>query len=285
MAKSKSRKPAAKRPASKPKPKPAAPRRPSTPAPSRAATQINVKEIKGRYDRTIRSPKRELKGLRKEIAQVNQQVYNLNRKIKQAPSKYYAAKLRKQKRELEEFLKPHVDSLKAQRTDFVQLEKGYERLRKEKQSVRNKLTALEKKITQAEETKNWKELEKLTYQKINLEGQIDNISGLLGAKIDKENITGYEPEEEADKAGYSEDPNNPYTIWQAIAKFEEDRASKKWDYFVINGKRISAENEILLATEAADFWSSLKVAGTGTPYVLRYFKLEKKTVKYTSFKP
>lgn len=283
MAKSKPKKSAARKPAGKPKS--AATRRPSAPAPSKAATRINVKEIQGKYDRTIKSPKRELKGLRKEIAQLNQPLYNLNRKIKEAPSKYYAAKYRKQKRELEEFLKPHVDSLKAQRKDFVSLEKGYDNLRKEKQSIRSKLTALDKKITKAEETKNWKELEKLTYQKINLEGQIDNISGLLGATIDKPDVTGYEIEKEADKAGYKEDPANPYTIWQAIRQLEIDRESGKWDYFVINGKRISAENEITLAIEAADFWSSLKVAGAGTPYVLRYLNVPKKTVKYVAYKP
>ncbi len=244
-----------------------------------------VKAIQEKYGTGIpKHIKKELGSVRKEIRQAKQPLYTLNRKIREAPTPYYVKKYRKQRRELEAQLNPKIADLAAKREDYKILQKATATIREEQKANKRKLKSLEKKVTKADEEKDYVNLKALTYQLLKLQGIIDTMDATLGKEIKKIESEAYEPDEEEDERGYLEDPANPYTIWQAIHQLDDDLKNKGWKYFIINGKRFAADNIISISAEASRFWLIIKQPKTSTPQVLRYFNLEKSTVRYIPYK-
>ena len=254
------------------------------PVPITAAIN-QVKEIKSRYAESLpKRPQKALEGIRREIRQTKYPIYNLNRKIKYAPSRYYAGKFQKQKMELEAQLAARLNDLAAKREDFKTLVKDYEIIRKQKIADQRKVKRREKQQYKADENQDYKEFERLAFEILKLKGNIDAASDLLGIPITKIDTSDYIPSEETDEKGYLEDPANPYTVWMAIAKLKEDQKSGFWDYYIINGKRFASDNYVMIDFEAAKFWGSLKKTRTNTPEVDRFFNKKSKTVRYIPHK-
>lgn len=273
----------------KKKAKPAGRAKPAPPTASPANQKDShvavVKAIRDKYqDNVPKRPGQAADKVRREIRQARQPIYSLNRKIKEAPTRYYKAKYRKEKRALEAQLQPQLSALIERREDFKTLARNYEAIRKEKTAIRRQLKRINTALTKADEEGNYKELERLTYQVLKLEGNIDALSKQLGLEIKTTPVEDYQPSDEEDEAGYLEDPANPYTIWQAIAQLDKDEESGNFKYFIINGKRLSAESVINITLESSKFWRSLKKPQTDTPRVNRSFNLTRETVKYTAFK-
>lgn len=264
-------------------PRKAAPAGSRKPAPQMSWTNT-VNEITAKYKETI--PKNIDKGLgavRKELRQARQPIYALNRKIKNAPSKHYKTKYRKEKAALEATLIPRLTDLSERREDFKTLQRAQDAIRVEKATTRRELKRLKKQLTKADEELDYQAQQKLVPQIIKLQGNIDAMDAALGIAIQRTDTTGYQPSEEEDRRGYIEDPNNPYTIWQAMKQLDEDLKNAVWKHFVINGKYFSSDSQISILQEASSFWLTLKKPRTDTPKVNRYVHLQKFTVKYVPF--
>lgn len=267
-----------------PAPKRAAPAGSRKPAPQMSWTNT-INEITAKYKETI--PKNIDKGLgavRKELRQARQPLYALNKKIKNAPSKYYRGKYRKERAALEAQLAPRLTNLSDRREDFKTLQKAQDAIRVEKASTRRELTRLKRKLSKADEELDYQAQQKLVPLIIKLQGNIDAMDAALGREILRTDTAGYLPSEEEDKSGYIEDPNNPYTIWQAMKQLDEDLKNPLWKHFVINGKHFSADSVISIRQEATTFWLILKKPRTDTPKVNRFVHLQKLTVKYVPYK-
>lgn len=286
-AKSKSKPAATKKPQQK---KVSSKRTESTPAakptPSRLSYTSQVKSITQKYSEEG-IPKRvdiALKGIRKEIKAIMAPVYKLHSKIRDTTSRRQKAEYKKELALYEELLAPYIADLKEHRDDYKTLTKAKAIIRDQEKVAKRDLKKLEKKLKEADETKNYKELEKLTYEIVKLQGTIDAMGAALGKPIKMTDVEDYEPDLEEDEAGYIEDPNNPYTIWQAIKQLEEDQASGQFLWFIIDGARYSHKNVISIAVAASEFWLTLKKPKTDTPRVNRYVNLTTKSVKYKSYK-
>jgi len=267
-----------------PAPKRAAPAGSRKPAPQMSWTNT-INEITTKYKDTI--PKNIDKGLgavRKELRQARQPIYALNRKIKNAPSKYYKGKYRKERAALEAQLAPRLTSLSDRRDDFKTLQKAQDAIRIEKAITRKALTRLKKELNKADEELDYQAQQRLVPQIIKLQGNIDAMDAALGKEILRTDTAGYLPSEEEGKRGYIEDPQNPYTIWQAMKQLDEDLKNPVWKHFVINGMHFSSDSVISIRQEATSFWLILKKPRTDTPKVNRYVHLTKFTVKYVPYK-
>ena len=244
----------------------------------------NLKNIQEKYNYGIKRPAKELQSIKKELQKERRPIYYLNAKLRDAETRYQKGKIKKQINQLTQQSQGKINALVEKRQDIKQLKKYSSILHNTQQSSNRAIQRYDKLIAKAEENTDWKEVERLTYQKIKKMQEVDDIKSALGKKFAKIDVSGYESRDDSDRSGYLEDPANPYPIWQAIEQFNRDLYSGTWDFIIVNGKRISTKNPILLSAEASQFWISVKgVTGTRTPYVLRFYNLKKKTVKYTSY--
>ena len=230
-------------------------------------------KIKKQYPgRVPKKAQRELEALKKETQRIKRPLYNLN------------TKFNKERKELEAKITPQLAPLIGKREDYRSLVKAYDTIREQKKAAQRKLKTAKKQLAKADEEQDYEALEKLTYQVLRLEGDIDKFNDILGQEITRTEVEGYEPEEEETEKGWNEDPANPYTIWDAIKKLDQDLRSEQWEYFILNGKRFAKASIISIHIEASQFWLSLKKPKTDTPRVNRYYNLLTKTIKYIEFK-
>lgn len=242
-----------------------------------------VHNIQIKYDKPIKRPKAALEKISSELKDLRTPLYKLRSKFKKETSKTKADKLRKEIRKLEKAIDTPVDNLVTKRNEVKYLAKQFELVRKLKAQKRGKLKAIDKAIDKAEEDKDYKEMERLSFQKMKELGEIDNLNELLGMPVLKQEVDKYEVEEDMVK-GFLEDDSNPIPVWVAAkVNFPDDRASGSFDWFIINGEKIPLTNIGWLLIEASTFWLTVKANGGKSPYVLRYYNLEKRIVKYVPY--
>ena len=244
-----------------------------------------IRSIQERYTAPIKRPKKELTKIKSELKSIRQPLYNLQAQLKRTTSKIKARAINKEIKKYNKAIDKPLDNLIQKRKDVKYLDKKFEFVRKEKVRLRSQITRYDKLIDKATENKDYKEAQRLTFQKIKELGGIDTLNAMLGMPVPKQDVSGYKADEDKDKKGFMEDPANPYTIWEAIEKLNEDTNSDYWKYIIINGNKYSIKNDIIqIVSEASSFWISVKQVKTKTPYVLRFINTGKKIVRYEPFK-
>lgn len=240
--------------------------------------QKNVKPVKVPSSRSI---KKEIASVKKELNKIRRPIYALNKKIKQAPSKYYERKFKKEKQAYLDKVQSDISSLVSKRTEASQKLKNYNKYLSEKSEIKRELSKIKRQKIKADESTDWKQLEKLSYKELKLLQQIDKINESLGAKLNKTDVEAFDVSDyEDDPSGYVIDENSPYAIWEAVKQFHIDLENPNWKYIVINGTRYSTKNKIELIAEASTFWIDTKTQIGGTPFVNRFTNEKKKSVKY-----
>ncbi len=239
----------------------------------------NKKQPPAKKKRAI-SPARELKKVRGDISKARAPIYRLNSKIRNAPSKYQAGKLRKQKKGLLAKIEPALSELISKRNDLSVKAKKYAQNVKKKKSEFSKVYSLERKIKNAVDNKDLKQAEKLRYQLLKHLGEIDRLRKEMGVIEDGKGKPIAEPGEDAGGKDYVLDSKSPYAIWEAIKQLHVDLDDEFFQFFIVNGKRFKRGNEDLITAEASSFWISAKEKTDGTPLVDRYVNFKTKSVKY-----
>jgi hypothetical protein len=233
----------------------------------------------------INISKKALVEVKKEIRHARRPLYDLNRKIKEAPTKYQERKLKKQRRDYLAGVEPRLQELVEKRSELNTKIKVYQGAVTERSSAKRRLKSIEKKIAAAEENLDWKEVERLSYLVVKERQKIDKLSEAAGIELKKTDLSKFDREELEDEGGegYQLDQRSPYSIWEGIKQLHKDLDSGSFKFFVINGKRISGENAIQITAEASVFWISIKKRRDGTPYINRYINFKSKSVKYKYF--
>jgi hypothetical protein len=244
----------------------------------------DVKSIQAKYEKPIKSPVRELGKIKSELSDLRKPLYKLRAQFKKETRKTYADKLRKQIKAYEKIMTPKVEHLVEKRDDTKHLQKQFQAIRDEKRKKNSKIAQIDRKIDKAEENGDWKEVQRLSEQKLKELGNIKSLNETLGMPVYRPDVEGYETSEEADERGFVEDAANPMTIWEAANKVKYDVDSEQWDYIIINGKRFSTKNKIQIASEASGFWFILDKKQSATPRVLRFYNMQTRTVKYIPYK-
>ncbi len=241
----------------------------------------------------IASPKKKLDQVRKSIRQTKQPVYNLNRRIANAPTTSKQRKLKKERKDLLASIDKKLSGLNKQRASLRGKVKVFNEKKEQRARSVRRAWSLEAKIKKAADKKDLKTLEKLRYQLLKELGEISRhekeLKGMSGEVFPEEIPTVFptEPEEEEDEEPqvgpeYIEDPNNPYAVWEAIRQLNTDLSSGEWKYIIINGKRFSTANEDEILAESSLFWLIVKKGSSkdDTPRVNRYMNMETKTIRY-----
>lgn len=231
----------------------------------------------------IKSPKRELDSVRKEIRKAKQPLYSINRKIKNAPSKYYERKYKKERKDFLQNAESRLSELSTRRRDLSKQYKEYGVNQVERDSLKRRVRSIEKKIAAAVDDQDLSKVEHLRYQLLKGLGELDKLSEKMGIELEKTNISKFNREEQDGGAGYEIDIKSPYAIWEAIKQLHLDLDGENFKYFVVNGKRYSSDSIIQITAEASDFWIASKKGTGGTPYVNRYVNFKTKSVKYLHF--
>jgi chromosome segregation ATPase len=229
----------------------------------------------------IANPRKQLESVRKEIRKVKQPLYALNRKIKNAPSKYYERKFKKERNAYLESIQPRITDLTSRRTELTQRSKKYEENKQERSRVSRKVGALEKKIRDAVDNKDIKQAEKLRYQLLKQLGILDDLHRQMGVPIPKADLSEFDRKDQEGGAGFEIDARSPYSIWEAIKQLDNDVNGGEFKYIIVNGKRFSTESVIQISAEASAFWiTSKEKKQAGTPYINRFENDKTSTVKY-----
>jgi len=249
---------------------------------SGAAIIRKVAEAQSYFDKPVKQPRKVRTSVQKEISRIRSKEYRLRKKVDEAPNKYQKGKARKLLNQYRDSTSDLITSLKEKRVRLNTIIKFSDVVRQEKRKVRSKIAQVKKKIDKAEENKDWKEVERLRYQQLKREFELDGLNRASGNPPEQEDvdIDEYEPDTDPDRSGYIEDPANPYTIWQAITQLDNDLKSGTYQFFVINGSRYSSSHEMEIRAAASEFWITIKGGGVGTPFVYRYFK--NNSVRYSS---
>lgn len=232
----------------------------------------------------VKSPKKQLDQTRKAIRKIKAPIYSINRKIKNAPSAYYARKYKKEKKAYEASIKSNLSGLIDKRSDLTKKYKHFEKNQAARSSKKRQISSLEKKIRDAIDNKDIKSAEKLRYLLIKNLRELDKLHKEMGVELEEYNEDEIIEEEQDGGPGFEIDPFSPYAVWEAIKKLHEDLANGEFKYFIVNGKRFSAENEDEILVEGSEFWVVIKKRKGGTPLVNRFVNFKTKTVKYKSVK-
>ncbi len=232
--------------------------------------------------RKLKQPEKELAGVQKEIRQVRSPIYALNRKIKEAPSTYRERKLKKERKERLKEVEGRLSGLIEKRIELRTQIREFAEYKKEKGTWQRKVKRLEKKIDEAAGDKNLPVVEALRYDLLKALGEIDRLDKKMGAELKSPDLTKLDREAEDEEAGegYELDGRSPYAIWEAIKQLHTDLDGGHFKFYVIDGVRLSAKQEVQITAHAAKFWVSAKRKTDGTPYINRFVNFEKKSVKY-----
>lgn len=236
--------------------------------------------------RKLKQPQKELASIQKEIREVRSPLYALNKKIKQATSKYQERKLKKERREFLEVIEPHLSDLIGKRSELRTQVREFTGYKKEKTVLQRKVKRLEKRIDEAAGNRELEMAAKLNYQLLKALGEIDALDKKMGAELKTVDLTKFEREKEEEEGGegYELDGRSPYPVWLAQKQLEQDLANGEFEYYVIDGRRFSKDSEIEITAHAAQFWVSAKRKTDKTPYVNRFVNFETRSVKYKYYK-
>lgn len=237
-----------------------------------------------RRGNNVKSPKKAIDAVNKQIRKIKDPVYRINRMLK---SKQLSRKKRKELNETlstyKMIIEEEVQSLREERADYKTLKRSFEKSKKAKNKLKREIAKIDKDLYKADEEGDYKAFQSLMYKKINRLQKLDEIKENAGYPVTKVDPSKHMIEDEIDDSGYSEDPANPYPIWSAIKKLDSDILSGKFLYFVIDGKRIKHIHENMIRSEAAAFWNTIQSRVSSTPYVLRFVNNKTKSVKYKSY--
>lgn len=101
-----------------------------------------------------------------------------------------------------------------------------------------------------------KQLKKLNSQIIHIRGDIRDKNKKIGVRQKVRPIREKKkgPTEVETAGSFVKDPNSPYIVWQAWRHFDEQMANPSWKWFIMNGKRMSADNKAEIEFEAQIMW-------------------------------
>lgn len=232
---------------------------------------------------SITSPKKELDSVRKELKSVRNKVYYFNKKIKSAPNRYQAGKIKKQRNELVAKLDPQIQSLTAKRDKLKQDAIKYDKYVHEKRKLAGKIGSIKRQIKKADEDRDYDKLKKLSHQELKYLGQLDNLNEENGVEMEhitREDIDRDEMEDDGG-ANFELDDESPYAIWEAVKQLDRDLAKGVFKTYIIDTAKLPAQNVIQIQIEASQFWINTKNASTySTPWVNRYINSKIGAVKY-----
>lgn len=233
--------------------------------------------------RKLAQPKKELAAVQKDISKARRPLYALNRKIKDAPNRYQAGKLKKQRKEFLQANETRLAGLIDQRTELKQKIKQFDQFKAERSRAKRQVKSLEKKLQTAADNQDVAEAERLNYLILKQLGEIDRLDEKMGASLKKTDKTKLDRDEEEEDAGegYEIDMKSPYAIWEAIKQLHVDLENADFfKFFIIDGKRYSSKSPIQITAHAANFWVTIKKRQEGTPYINRFINSKTKSVKY-----
>ncbi len=234
----------------------------------------------------VPNPKRGLQKVRKEIKSIQSKTYGFNRKIKNAPNRYQAGKIKKQRAAYQAQVDAQLQGLVSKRSELKSAAKTYKKYQEQRRVISGKLGSIRKKIKKADENKDYKALEKLAAWEVRYLSELDKLAEVNGATVDKKDKDedyDYDIQGALGGSGFELDEGSPYTIWEAQKQLDSDLATDppEFKYYIIDGQKFPVEDEILITMTASGFWISSKKQTTGTPYINRYTNDRTKTVKYT----
>lgn len=247
--------------------------------PSPAKKQVHTPSSK---PRKLAQPRKELTGIQKEIRQVRNPLYKLNSKIKNAPNRYQAGKLKKERTAYLQQIEGRLTGLVEKRSELRAQIKEFDKLKRERVALKRQVRNLEKKIRVAADDQNLPVAEALRYDLLKKLGQIDELDKKMGASIKKVDLTKFDREKEDDQGGknFELDHRSPYAIWEAIKQLHIDLEEANFKFFIVNGKQFPSESVIQISAEASAFWVASKRKADGTPYINRFINFKTNTVKY-----
>lgn len=221
-------------------------------------------------------PRRELTKVESELKSIRSPLYKLNSRLKSAPNRYQAGKIKKEIAAYKAKTDSLISTLTDQRKDLKLQIAQRDELNREKARIRSQVYRLSKKVENAEGEQDWKKAVKHRDTIIKKKMEITKLDKAAGLR----DIIKSEYEEGLfEKKGFQDDPNNPYPFWTGIKKFDEDLDSDRWSYFIVDGRRFSTKHKIEIAIAGRDLWASTD-ADSDT-YIMRYINVKSNTVKYT----
>lgn len=234
-------------------------------------------DIQKKFDKPVRSPKREIAKINKQLRSARSPIYNWNRKIKNAPSKYYARKYRKELKVYKDSVAENIINLTQKRSDLHTLQREFSELKKQKRRLSAELGNIEGKMKKARKKKDLTALANLAMDHSSKRMQLKDVEIATGVR---QKMMFEKPGKEVSAPeGFIADPNNPYTYWQGVRMFDDDVSNGYWNYFIIAGKRMSGKNPIEVSAEGKVWFDSFD-ADSDT-HINRYISNKSKTVKYT----
>src|SRR3954470_837224 len=133
----------------------------------------------------IGQSKKDLEFVKKDLRKARRPLYEFNRKIREAPTRYQARKLKKQKKEYETSIEPRLQELTHKRTELNLRVKEYHDAVADRTASKRKLKSIQKKIDSAEENQDWKEVHRLRLLEVKELGIIDKLSEKAGIELKK----------------------------------------------------------------------------------------------------
>lgn len=247
-----------------------------------------LSKIQAAQDKKIKQPKREIAKARKELSRIRSKVYRLNAKEKSIRGRGSKAKKEAIRLEREKYIqdnKARINAAISKRDAAKDIAKIKVKILADRRRLKNEMKRLDVLLREADDSGNTKEFNRLLDEK---EDIIDMMDASIEAmdEIRKEaDISGYKPYEGEFDAGFVLSPLSPMSIWEAQEKLESDVKSGKYKFFIINGTKISSDNDGMVTEEMRQLRYYMDSAPGGvstTPKVNIYYNRSVPAAKYES---
>jgi hypothetical protein len=204
----------------------------------------------------VKQPKREIAKANNELRSIRQHIYYLNAKEKNTKGKGSKKKkeLIRAERELYVQLTQEIVSDLVKRKEAARnVAKIKQKIISDRTKLRQQLKKLDKLAIEAKASGNKKAFDGFIDDKEEIYDAIDATFDAMD-EINKEaDISGYTPydedEEDDMESGFVLWPNSPIFIWEAQDKLQSDIDSGKYEWFIVDGMKISANNSFMALEE------------------------------------
>lgn len=160
--------------------------------------------------------------------------------------------------------------------------KKQNKLRQQRHSLYSKISRRKKKLKKLKRAGDITSHKKVGNQIMHIRREVSAINqklGVPGATVAPKKVIPAASSSSSSSAPASKDvwiTDPPYTKWQAMENFDKNIWSKKWKWFIIDGKKLSASDPLAVEFEASNLWSR---TGSKDVFIISY-NPKKKTIKY-----
>lgn len=161
--------------------------------------------------------------------------------------------------------------------------KKQNKLRQQRHSLYSKISRRKKKLKKLKRARDIASHKKVSNQIMHIRREVSAINQKLGATVAPKKVipsasssasAASSTASPASKDVWITDP--PYTKWQAMENFDKNIWSKKWKWFIIDGKKLPSSDPLTIEFEASNLWSK---TGSKDVFLISY-NPKKKTIKY-----